>query len=1048
MKTRRLSIGLFALGAALAMLVIAGVFTTVPARAEVDPASHCICGSATETHLPGCDGSVQTWTAWTNATSLPDKGYYYLSAGVTVSTYKTLTGNLFLDLNGQTITSTSNDGVFWINQSSYAFTLLDSKGGGLVDINASTLGARGGFVFLANKGVKVFNMYGGTVDASDTRGTAANGAGLVRTYNDTSNPTASSTVNIYGGTLIGARITNTSNSGSILLGAASTMNMYGGVLQDGFATHGGNVNVKEGAALNLFGGEIKGGSGSDTEGSGGNIVLYGKMTMTGGIISGGRSSNAGNIKVTATAELSVSGGEICNGRAVKQSSGGNIDITSGGKVTLSGLAKIYGGTNASGSSDINGAVSGTANSYCECGFVGGQHLGNCPGTAMAYTPWMEAGLPKTSGTFYLTEDVTVSTTINLGDAQQLTIDLNGKTVTSTCLDRLFIVNNTSVKLTILDTVGTGRIILGGTNGGAFAHLVNKGNKELTIYGGTIDGSAVVATAKRSGSVISSHQNTAAATVNIHGGTLIGGRNEYENGGGTIYMTVGTGTSATLNITGGTITGGTAGGTGDASGGNIYIASNTVLNISGGTIQNGVSEKHGGNIHLSQGAVMNMSGGTILNGRAKTHGGNIYCKGTINLDNGSISGGLADYMKSGDGTGGNILLSGAVMNMSGGTVSGGSARNGGNVAVTSASSLTMEGGEIFDGSASSDQAADCRGGNIYNSGAGASVTVTAPAKVYDGYAKYEGCNLANLNNPQSSVEDGCMYLTKWDHAEFALSLTLKDSIAIRMHVSNITDNPKRYTVEYTFKDVTASATCSEAEENIFVVADCTANEMADEVTIRVIYGGTDVVAQNSYSVKDYCDYQIENAESETLKELCKAVLTYGEASQRFFNYNLENLPTSVNPAIDLSDRAAAGITISASDNAYYAAIQSGEPILATLSASLSLESRPRIRFRMTALPGVDLEGLQITVKQGETDVAFEDSISGSVRTIFLEGVYPNQLDAVYTLTVGDGESATVITYSAMTYIARQENTADTALDAVCRALQYYFNKAVAYVDSLS
>ena len=972
MKIRRI------LTIVLSLVMVFSIIT--PAQAD-GTETHCICGSPGGVHLDGCDGTEQTWTAWTNTASLPQSGYYYLDCEVTVSSRTSLTGNLFIDLNGKTITSTSGNGIFLISANSYSLTLLDSAGNGTVTMSGT--GEMPGLVLLANGGQKILNIYGGTYDASGATGTKTSGAyaAVIRTYNATN---ATCTVNMYGGEIIGGTYgTNSDAAGVMNLCSGSTLNMYGGTIRDGKASHkGGNIHAVAGSAINLYGGEISGGTAAQT--AGGNIIVTGtgaSMTMSGGSVNGGSSNAGGNIAVTLGGSLTMTGGSISEGAADSgNGKGGNI-YNSGGTLTVSGTARIFDGegisdgngdgnvyTTNSGTTDIaDGCAYFSSSDRCICGVnvTGGSHLPGCDGTV--YSDWVAAtSLPNTTGRYYLDADVTVGTTINLNAGQKIVLDLNGHTVTSTCDNRLFIINNSNVELTILDSAGGGRVILGGTNGGALAHMANSGNKVLTFYGGTIDASGVTVSGNRGGAIVSTKGNTGTATINIHGGTLIGGKaNTSYNGGAISLEDTVDAASSTLNMTGGTITGGEAG-------------------------KNNPSGAVGGNI-LVQGATFVMTGGEISEGRAPS-GGNIGV--AVNPDAGN-----------------------------------------------QAATVTISGGSIYNGDAYLNGTEGGRGGNIYNSGC--SVTISGSAKVYDGLSDYLGNNICDNNATTVGADNPDLVFFS---GGFSAALVLADSIGIRFAVNGLSaKRAANYYVTYSYKGETNTVACT-AVDNAFDIAQCTAVEMTEPVEITVSYSnesGSNIeqvftTSAGGFTVKDYCDTQLGSSGiSSELADLCTAVLTYGEAAQRFFNKTGE-LPTSTNPAADLSGLSAPG-----TDKNVFAT--SGSVSGITASVTLALTSVPTLVFKVK---GSGLDSINVSAASGADSVAIAPVISGEEMRIEITGIYPTLFDKEFTLTIAGGSETRTISYSALSYICRKWDTNNADLKYVCQALYNYYLTATAYEASVS
>ena len=216
-----------------------------------------------------------------------------------------------------------------------------------------------------------------------------------------------------------------------------------------------------------------------------------------------------------------------------------------------------------------------------------------------------------------------------------------------------------------------------------------------MYGGTIKGASIEGATARNMVV---RKNV---TFNMYGGTLQGG---IATDGGNVYVVAG----GTFNMYGGTVTGGTA-----TNGGNVYLEAGAKASMYGGEITNGIAT-YGGNLYLpvaeteDTGAVFNMYGGTIsgtrdengnaLGGKA-TDGGNVYIAqyGAFNMYGGTVKDGTATNQ------GGNFYLKGvhtsfkhAKLYLKNATVSGGKAKNGGNIYLNR-SSLTIEDGtEILNG----------------------------------------------------------------------------------------------------------------------------------------------------------------------------------------------------------------------------------------------------------------------------------------------------------------------------------------------------------------
>ena len=301
-----------------------------------------------------------------------------------------------------------------------------------------------------------------------------------------------------------------------------------------------------------------------------------------------------------------------------------------------------------------------------------------------WLPWDEGNTGPRTGHYYLAEDIIAQSsqiTINLDDdllRNEICLDLRGRTYTVTGL-RPFLIYGI---FSIMDSVGDGEIAVTGASNahGAFAMMSKSANSkdgagELNIYSGTLRRINDAAHQVSYGGLI---YISSGATLNVHGGKLIGGevyahkisKTVYDPYGGTIYAS-----NSYVNIYGGTVTGGVAyntvveGTKREAYGGNIYACDGSVLTVAGGVIENGYSDIYGGNIAVKN-ASMVMTGGTVKGGYSAGASGNIQVS--------TSNGGKASFK------------------MSGGVIRDGvCATTGGNLRVNNTTvSLDISGGEIY------------------------------------------------------------------------------------------------------------------------------------------------------------------------------------------------------------------------------------------------------------------------------------------------------------------------------------------------------------------
>lgn len=217
---------------------------------------------------------------------------------------------------------------------------------------------------------------------------------------------------------------------------------------------------------------------------------------------------------------------------------------------------------------------------------------------------------ETDGHYYIPADMTSWAQKRVGHAElkegqeqfEIVLDLNGKTVTAK--SRLALVYS---KLTILDTVGGGKVIGENAANGNGGVIMVTGGGQLDIRGGELTLAETAGCAKEGGVLYAGSKSA----INMYGGTITGGKASLKEGatgtpvGGNVFV----GTS-TFNMYGGTITGGTAVG---GIGGNLYLNNLATFNMEGGKIDGAFEFANGAKITLSGAPVIGGTGVSIDRG---------------------------------------------------------------------------------------------------------------------------------------------------------------------------------------------------------------------------------------------------------------------------------------------------------------------------------------------------------------------------------------------------------------------------------------------------
>ena len=241
--------------------------------ADVQPGvhTHCVCGSNHQEIGDHKSADEKTFTAWTETTSLPTSGAYYLTQGVTISGNVTLNENVTLCLNGQTISGSITVG------SGATLTLTDCSSD-----NSGKI--QGGVTVNGGK----FELYSGTITGGVQVGIKGG------TYQ------TGSSFTMYGGAITG----NEDYGGVFLVGTTNHIDpprftMHGGTISNNTAGAsdggGGGVYVGEKCSFTMDGGTITGNTA--TNGNGGGIYIHvnaGNVSISNATITGNKASATGN----------------------------------------------------------------------------------------------------------------------------------------------------------------------------------------------------------------------------------------------------------------------------------------------------------------------------------------------------------------------------------------------------------------------------------------------------------------------------------------------------------------------------------------------------------------------------------------------------------------------------------------------------------------------------------------------------------------------------------------------------------------------------------
>lgn len=379
------------------------------------------------------------------------------------------------------------------------------------------------------------------------------------------------------------------------------------------------------------------------------VINNGRFEMNGGSITGNTKgvinnsnmniSGAANITGNTDSNLYLVDGKTINFGELNERA--DIGITAEKQGELTGDERISISANGADNLDCVSADNAVSFEICVsgeglalCRFKGHKHCicglsadtketvkGHDKHTEMTFDPWLASNsLPEISGTYYLTQNVTLDATWQPPADTDIVLCLNGKTITYN--GKALAVTGGTVTITdcakswkagtIKATAETASIAKDGTLILYRGKLAGKHgidvNGAFEMYGGTVTDST------NSGVRLN---NNAAFTMN--GGTITG--NSASTYGAGVCVT-----SGTFTMNGGEITGNSIAG-GNAYGGGVYVTRGAKFIMNGGIISRntlGAATCHGGGVSVV--GIFEMNNGEIINNSTEGAGGGVFLRG--------------------------------------------------------------------------------------------------------------------------------------------------------------------------------------------------------------------------------------------------------------------------------------------------------------------------------------------------------------------------------------------------------------------------------------
>ncbi len=325
------------------------VFLNENGEAEIGvPPAACVISGETKTNYNSFPDAVSS-TNWTAGSTLKLMSDVTTSSTITVSS-----GEHTLDLNGHGIKKTGTGCVIKVNEQS-TLNLKDSNTSTEHKYKIANPAGNGAGVATVDdtltSGYQTFT--GGYITGGYITGGYNYGAGI----NVEGNGAA---LNMYGGTIIGNRLTaGSTGGGGVCLqdwDKSGGFNMYGGLIIGNTANYGGGVYVRCGTMV-MHDGEIRNNVANNN--IGGALLAFGSSStfiMEDGAINGNYAQHGGAIEASGGSTVSIFGGTITNntatgkgGALTNQRSDGD---SSPAVFNISGAPVFSGNTAGGKSSDV------------------------------------------------------------------------------------------------------------------------------------------------------------------------------------------------------------------------------------------------------------------------------------------------------------------------------------------------------------------------------------------------------------------------------------------------------------------------------------------------------------------------------------------------------------------------------------------------------------------------------------------------------------------------------------------------------------------------
>jgi hypothetical protein len=211
-------------------------------------------------------------------------------------------------------------------------------------------------------------------------------------------------------------------------------------------------------------------------------------------------------------------------------------------------------------------------------------------------------------------------------------------------------------------------------------------------------------------------------------------------------------------------------------------------------------------------------------------------------------------------------------------------------------------------------------------------------------------------------------------------------------------------------------------------------------------------ERSYSILEYCQNSLNKISSKTpLGTLLVDLLNYGTAMQTYTKYKTKEPVNGILTDTQKSWGTATDRTLETALDAKYEVIDN--PQVSWRGAGLTLNETVAIRYLIAPKAGVDVSRLTLKVKMATgaetiiTSDLFTDKGNGTYEIYFDQMNASQMSEMVYATVCMDGVPVSnTARYSVESYAYTNQNSTDTNLAKLVKAMIRYGDSAVAFVEA--